>query len=203
MANEIIHIPNYRIGNDLPISFFVEINKGGMLLSDANTTILFFDPYGIAVDMTWNISGNQVSGTFLGKDQKRTGLYTMKVILNKGDYGMATSDRQMFRLVPHTWEGDTEPGGWEDFTVTMTDVLSVEEMEDLRELLNSGMPEIEGRVGDLEDRATALEGRATDLEDRATALEDRATAVEDRVTDIENNVVTAEETAEALAEVFE
>jgi len=34
------NLPNYRIGNDLPISFFVEINKGGLLLTDANTTVL-------------------------------------------------------------------------------------------------------------------------------------------------------------------
>ena len=196
-------VPYYRIGNDLPISFFVEINKGGMLLSPENTTIILYDPCGYPVTLQWSIGGNQVSGTFLGKDQKRSGLYTLKVILNKGDYGMATSDRQMFCLVPHTWQGAVDTDGWEGFTVTMTDVISVEEMEDLRELLHTNFPALEGRVGDVEDRATALEGRATDLEDRATALENGATALEGRVTDIENNVVTSEETAEALAEVFD
>jgi len=195
-------IPNYRIGNDLPISFFVEINKGGTLLTPENTTIILYDPYGHIVDIRWSISGNQVTATYLGAMQKHTGLYTLKVILNKGAAGMASSDRQMFRLVPHSWEGDTEPGGWEDFTVTMTDVISVDEMEDLRKLLHTDMPALTERVTDVEDRATALEGRATDLESRATGLEGRATAVENRVTAIENNVVTAEETAEALAEIF-
>jgi len=98
-------LPNYRIGNDLPVRFLVE-DTGTPMTSD-NTVITLYDPYGIAVDITWSISGREVTGTFLGKDQKRTGLYTVKVVINKGQTGMATMDMQLFRLVPHSWQADS------------------------------------------------------------------------------------------------
>ena len=154
-------IPNYRIGNDIPISFFVDINKGGTELTASNTTVILYDPHGNLTDIHWSISGTRVLGTFLGASQRYTGLYTLKVILNQGSYGMASSDRQMFRIVPHSWQGTTDPSSLEDFTVFLTDVLSIAEMEDLRTLLFTDFPSLENRVKDVEDRATALEGRAT------------------------------------------
>ena len=95
------NLPNYRIGNDLPIMFRVE--DTGTAMTSGNTDITLYDPYGYPVDIaTWSIIGAEVSGTFLGKDQKRTGLYTVKVVINKGQTGMVTRDMQLFRLVPHS-----------------------------------------------------------------------------------------------------
>ena len=100
------NVPNYRIGNDLPIVFLVE-DTGTTMTSD-NTTIILYNPYGHTVDISWNISGNEVSGMFLGKDQKFTGLYAVKVIVNKGLPGMVTRDMQLFRLVPHSWQANND-----------------------------------------------------------------------------------------------
>lgn len=197
-----MNLPNIRIGNDLPISFFVEINSGGTLLTTDNTTILLYDPNGNLVDIRWSISGNQVSGTFLGANQRYTGIYTLKVILNKGTAGMATSDRQMFRLVPHSWQGDTDPEALEDFEIRLTDVLSIDEMEELRDLLSTDFPSLSNRVTDAESSLESLSDRTSTLEGNQTQLDNRTTNVESRVTNIENNVVTAEETEAALEEIF-
>jgi len=105
-------IPNYRIGNDLPISLIVDDTATPM--TAGNTTVTLYEPYGYPVSIAWSIVGNRVSGTFLGKDQKRTGLYTVKVVINNGLPGMVTRDMQLFRLVAHSWEADAEPAGGED-----------------------------------------------------------------------------------------
>ena len=152
-----MELHNIRIGNDVPISFFVDINDGGTPLSTDDTTIFLWDPNGNPVDIQWSISGNQVSGTYLGAAQKYTGIYTLKVVLNKGAAGMATSDRQMFRLVPHTWQGDTDPGSLDGFTIRLTDVISVGEMEELRELLGTEFPALKERVQAIEDNVAPAE----------------------------------------------
>ena len=99
------NLPSYRIGNDLRLAFLVE--DAGTTMTSDNTDITLYDPFGRTVDISWGIDGEEVSGTFLGKDQKRTGLYTVKVVINKGQVGMVTRDMRLFRLVPHTWQADS------------------------------------------------------------------------------------------------
>lgn len=102
-----MNVPNYRIGSDLPISFFVEIhdeeNEETAILPE-DTIITLRDPYGRPIDIEWTINERNVSARFPGPMQKMVGIYTVEVVVNQGKEGMVTADRQLFRLVAHSWE---------------------------------------------------------------------------------------------------
>lgn len=133
-------IPLFRIGNDIPIEWYIRLNGEDADLENLDLRILFIDPSGRNVALDWAVSGNQLLATFEGRQQKLIGIYTIKAIKNYGKPGMASTDKYLFQLMPHTWQApDTADTILQIFTENMTSILTVAEIEQMRNLVYNSM----------------------------------------------------------------
>ena len=134
-----LNIPSIRIGNDLPISLDVELAIGGSKMTTENTDVTLLDPKGIVIPINWTVEDTKIVGTFPGSLQKRTGLYVVKIVLNKDVPAMATSDMRLFRLVAHSWEADATADVLSNIAITVTDMFSEIELEAIRKIISGGV----------------------------------------------------------------
>lgn len=105
---------NFRIGNDLPIEWRIfRLGEPETLLQD-NVSVRLLDSFMKPVPFEYTLNGNAVTGTFEGRNQKRTGAYTLKLVKNYGLPNMTTIDEvNALCLVSHTYQeggGSAEPG---------------------------------------------------------------------------------------------
>lgn len=94
-----------RIGNDIPMlwRFFTRQadQKVDYDMTGRDLSVRLTDSQGHAMDMPFTVSGNALSFTFFGKDQRRIGNYLLTLIENAGQQGMRTIDKiKPFNLVP-------------------------------------------------------------------------------------------------------
>lgn len=95
-----------RIGNDIKIEWSIFKKSGGVfLLEGLDLIVSLKDKFGRKEIDDFVISGNVIKWTFPGKDQRRTGIYSLELVINNGAEGMITTDAcQFVHLVPCSCE---------------------------------------------------------------------------------------------------
>ena len=72
-------------------------------LSSKKLTLQLVHPNGLTTDLTHKTEGAIITAEFLGKDQQRTGKYSLVLWVNKGEQGQNVVDcPNAFQLVPST-----------------------------------------------------------------------------------------------------
>lgn len=105
---------NIRIGNDIPMVWrFYTGRKIGYSMENRDLRLYMTDPAGRKESLNFTVSGNALLFTFYGRDQRRTGEYTLTLVENEGQPGMLTIDKiRPFCLTPlqETVHGGTVAG---------------------------------------------------------------------------------------------
>lgn len=96
-----------RIGNDFTVEWGIIRKLNGESseynLEGRNLVLKCVSPYTTIEVKDFSVEGNVIKWPFYGKDQKVTGIYSLILEENKGEYGMVTIDViSAFMLVPHT-----------------------------------------------------------------------------------------------------
>lgn len=93
---------NIRIGNDIPMVWrFYTGRKIGYSMENRDLRLYMTDPAGRKESLNFTVSGNALLFTFYGRDQRRTGEYTLTLVENEGQPGMLTIDKiRPFCLTP-------------------------------------------------------------------------------------------------------
>jgi hypothetical protein len=96
-----------RIGNDFTVEWSIIRRLNGESseynLEGRNLVLKCVSPYTTIEVKDFSVEGNVIKWPFYGKDQKVTGIYSLILEENKGEYGMVTLDViSAFMLVPHT-----------------------------------------------------------------------------------------------------
>lgn len=96
-----------RIGNDFTVEWSIIRKLNGESseynLEGRNLVLKCVSPYTTIEVKNFSVEGNVIKWPFYGKDQKVTGIYSLILEENKGEYGMVTIDViSAFMLVPHT-----------------------------------------------------------------------------------------------------
>jgi len=97
-----------RIGNDIKVVWAIKVNGGKGKLSDLQGTVLELqDAFGWWKKVDFTIENDSVVFTWSGKEQKKTGRYTLTFWANFGKEGQAVVDCCDFvNLVSRTCESD-------------------------------------------------------------------------------------------------
>lgn len=84
---------NIRIGNDIVIKWSVYRQGQPEDFSGKNISVSLHEPFtNTKADIAYIIEGNVVNISFFGKDQKKVGQYTLKLVENEGTINMHTID---------------------------------------------------------------------------------------------------------------
>ena len=87
---------NIRIGNDIKIAWSL-FNEGvAFPLEGLNLHVYLKDKFGRREIDDILISGNKIEWTFYGREQRRTGVYSLELVINEGEDGMITTDACQF-----------------------------------------------------------------------------------------------------------
>lgn len=98
---------NIRIGNDIKIVWDILYEGEPLSLAGKDVTVYLSCQYDRIKVKGFSVSGNTISWTFYGKDQKNTGKYSLELVLNEGKEGMISVDaRKVLNLVPHSCDDD-------------------------------------------------------------------------------------------------
>lgn len=106
---------NIRKGNDIEIKWAIYvgsgINEAPYDLTGKNLSLYLRTQYGRTEVYDFSVDKHVLSFTLWGKDQSKTGVYSLELVENEGREGMHTVDEcDAFKLVNHSCEtgGDTE-----------------------------------------------------------------------------------------------
>ena len=153
-----------RIGNDIVVTWAIYKDGEPYALDGVEISLYLSHAFGKTRIESFSITDNKIVWTFEGKDQKHTGNYSLELVMNEGQEGMATTDKIDFvRLTPVTpcCEGEDEEN-------------VVTEYVDLTSSVEFAPVVIEGQGGGLkysEERTIyGIEGELTD-EQRAYNVE--------------------------------
>ena len=86
------NMKNIRKGNDIVVTWSILRDGAPFSLEGKVVTIYLKTPFGKDKAERFRISNNQVIWTFLGKNQKSIGKYSLELIVNEGAEGMITTD---------------------------------------------------------------------------------------------------------------
>ena len=116
-----------RIGNDIRVQWTLLKDGKFFSLEDLDVTLYLKDLYGKKAIEEFSISGNIVSWTFYGKDQKHTGKYSLELTINEDKIGMVTTDICDFvNLVPYACKaGGSDNSGVYTETIELTSSLGL------------------------------------------------------------------------------
>ena len=81
-----------RIGNDIVVTWFITKDGAPYNIEGMQTTVSLKHAFGRTELTDYTVSGNKIGWTFLGMDQKHTGKYSLELVINDGQEGMATTD---------------------------------------------------------------------------------------------------------------
>ena len=85
-----------RIGNDIKIAWSI-FNEGvAFPLEGLNLHVYLKHRFGRREIDGILISGNKIEWTFYGREQRRTGVYSLELVINEGEDGMITTDACQF-----------------------------------------------------------------------------------------------------------
>lgn len=104
-----------RKGNDFGIEWAIFADQEQTTpydLTGRNLTLYVSNQYGYFKAKDFTAEGNIVRWTFLGKDQKQLGIYTLTIVENEGQDDMHTVDFcKAFRLVARSCEASQSDNG--------------------------------------------------------------------------------------------
>ena len=81
-----------RIGNDIVVTWAITKDGQPYSLDGLNKTLYIKNAFGKTEIKEYTTTENKIVWTFLGKDQKHTGKYSLELVINDGEEGMATTD---------------------------------------------------------------------------------------------------------------
>lgn len=116
-----------RIGNDITIQWSLFNGDAQFPIEGLDLHVYLKDKYGRKEIEDFQVSGNQITWTFYGKDQRRIGVYSMEVVINEGEEGMITTDAcQFVNLVPCSCSvKGSDPSGVQTETIEITSVIEI------------------------------------------------------------------------------
>ena len=93
-----------RIGNDIRVAWTLLLGEDQAFnLEGLNVSLYLKSVFGRKPLNDFTITGNVITWTFFGKDQKASGKYSLELVVNNGEEGMITTDACDFvNLVPCT-----------------------------------------------------------------------------------------------------
>lgn len=92
---------NIRIGNDIKIEWSLYDGGSAFILEGRDVKVYLKDKYGRKEITDYVISGNMLTWTFHGKNQRRTGAYSLELVVNENENGMITTDACQFVNLVH------------------------------------------------------------------------------------------------------
>jgi hypothetical protein len=81
-----------RIGNDIVVNWTLYSQKQAFDLQNKDIKLYLKNKYGEQEVKYFSVNGNVITFTFYGKDQLRTGKYSLEMVINEGEKGMASTD---------------------------------------------------------------------------------------------------------------
>lgn len=94
---------NHRIGNDINVKWSIFSEGAPYNLEGLQVTLYLKDSLGKRAVTGFSLQENNVLWRFAGKDQTRTGRYSLELVINEGKSGMITTDICNFvNLVQHS-----------------------------------------------------------------------------------------------------
>lgn len=92
-----------RIGKDIQMEWTILTNGEPLSLEGRDIFVQLIDPRGKVREMEFEVSGNTLSFSYPGTEQKYTGIYRLTVWENHGKARQTVYDNtKAFRLVPTT-----------------------------------------------------------------------------------------------------
>lgn len=116
-----------RIGNDIPISWTLTTGGEAYDLTGKTFEVRMVNLGKVIAVASPAVTGNVLTWTFYGADQRYLGPYDLLFVENPGAHEMVTFDvRAPFVLVAHSWEtGGSDDGGVETETVDVSSELNL------------------------------------------------------------------------------
>lgn len=117
-----------RIGNDIHITWSLFTNDGiPLILEEKDVTLYLKDPFSKQGVLGYTINENVIEWTFLGKDQKVIGAYSLILVINEDNKDMATTDVCNFvELVAHSCEaGGSSDAGVQVESIELTSIVEI------------------------------------------------------------------------------
>ena len=81
-----------RIGNDIVVKWSIFGDGAPYILEGKDVSLYLCTPFGKRKAEGFSIVGNQITWTFAGKDQSRTGKYSLELVVNADKEGQVTTD---------------------------------------------------------------------------------------------------------------
>ena len=81
-----------RIGNDINVKWSIFGDGAPYILEGKDVSLYLCTPFGKRKVEGFAIVGNQITWTFAGKDQSRTGKYSLELVVNADKEGQVTTD---------------------------------------------------------------------------------------------------------------
>lgn len=81
-----------RIGNDIIVSWSIFAEGAPYSLEGKEVTLYLCSQFGKRRAEGYAITGNQITWTFFGKEQKHSGKYSLELVVNEDAEGMVTTD---------------------------------------------------------------------------------------------------------------
>ena len=81
-----------RIGNDIIVSWSIFAEGAPYSLEGKEVTLYLCSQFGKRRAEGYAITGNQITWTFFGKEQKHSGKYSLELVINEDAEGMVTTD---------------------------------------------------------------------------------------------------------------
>ena len=221
-----------RIGNDIQVSWTLYNEDVEFPLDGLNLHVYLKDKFGSKEIDGFLVSGNEISWTFSGKDQRRVGVYSLELVINENEDGMITTDAcQFVNLVPCSCKvSGSDDNGVHTETIELQSSLSLgsnigyielqEAIEDLNNRLSAHSEDIVNLQENKADKSELtdflpreefnerIEGYAThdsvqELSENVTELSAEVGKKQDTITDLADIRSGAEKGATALQEVPE
>ena len=147
---------NIRIGNDLNVAWSI-VNKQTnepLSLEGRDIHLYLRTPFGRQSITDFSTHDNVVSWTFYGKDQKYTGKYSLELVINENEEGMATTDVCDFvNLVAHSCDvGGSDEGSVQVESVELLSSIEFDSYDDTE--LRESIEDLEKRKVNKTDMAT-------------------------------------------------
>lgn len=141
-----------RLGNDIQFNWSLFNSEGDPYnIEGANLRITYTSFRGVTEVTDFSVSGNVVSWTFKGKDQKILGDYIITLQKNAGEDGMITIDKcSAFRLVARS----CDTGGEDTCSHLKVETVDITSTLDVQQIATGGTAkwnEIEGKPSNFAD----------------------------------------------------
>lgn len=186
--------PHIRIQNDFTVQWgiFLKTEEGReeYSLEGKELVLRLQNPYRTENLTNFTVRGNVIEWTFLGKDQRALGPYTLILVENQGKQGMVTIDKvNAFTLVAHTEE---ETGNDEGAVKIRTISLESESV-----IIGGGVGSVDTELNKESENAIANKTVTLAFEEVAEALKGK----QDTVSDLEAIREGAQKGATAIQKV--